>query len=108
MALRVEIILVGALVLGLVIGWLQIKSLEVDNLRLNQAAVLSAAEAGSLRRELAAGQAALRTREAEKVRLAAQTEALRHELEELYNNDKPCQTWADSLVPDPVYGRLRP
>lgn len=108
MALRIKIVLAGGLVLALIIGWLQIQFLEADNLRLNQAAVLTAAEAGALRRELAAGQAALKAREAEKVRLAAQTEALSRELEELYNNDKPCQTWADSLVPDPVYRRLRP
>lgn len=108
MVLRIKVILAGSLVLVLVTAWLQIKSLEADNLRLNQAAVLTAAEADVLRRELAAGQAALKAREVEKVRLAAQTETLRRELEELYNNDKPCQTWADSLVPDPVYRRLRP
>jgi len=108
MTARIKIMLAGALVLILALGWLRIKSLESDNLDLYQAAALAGAEAAGLRRELAEGQAALTVREAEKTRLAAQTEALRHELEELYNNDEPCQTWADSLMPDPVYRRLRP
>lgn len=108
MAFRIKFLLAGALVLSLGLGWFQIKSLEADNLRLNQAAALADAETAVLRRDLAAGRAALLARESEKARLSAQTEGLRRELEDLYNNDAPCQTWADSLVPDPVYRRLRP
>lgn len=108
LAVRIKIFLAGALLLALIAGWLQIESLAADNLGLSQTADRAGAEVAALRRELAAGRAAMIEREAEKARLAAQTEALRCELEELYNNDKPCQTWADSLMPDPVYRRLRP
>lgn len=108
MVARIKFLLAGTLILGLALAWFQLKSLEIDNLRLRQAAALAGAEVAGLRRELAEGQAALRAREAEKARLAAQSQALVRELEELYNNDKSCQTWADGLVPDPVYRRMRP
>lgn len=111
---KIKITLAGLLVLVLVIAWLQVKSLEADNARLTSAVKLSLTEAAGLRAEattlrqaLDDSQAALTAREEQKAVLAAQTEELRRELEELYQNDEPCQTWADSPVPDPVYRRLR-
>lgn len=104
---QIKLLLAGAFILTLGGGWLEIKSLRDDKLRLSQAAARAMAETVTLRRELAAGQVALMERERQAAQLAAQTDNLRRELEELYNNDEPCQTWADSPVPDPVYRRLR-
>lgn len=111
---KIKIVLAGLLVLVLVIAWVHIKSVEADNARLTSAAELSSAEAArsqaenaTLRQALDDSQAALAAREEQKAALAAHTEELRRELEDLYNNDTPCKTWADSPVPDPVYRRLR-
>lgn len=111
---KIKIALVGLIALAIMIGFFRIQSLTADKARLTSAAVLASveaaglrAEAVTLRRALAADQAALMERERQATQLAAQTNELRRELEELYQNDEPCQTWADSPVPDPVYRRLR-
>ena len=57
--------------------------------------------------EIEANRAALAKRELIATELAAQTEALRYELNELYLNNEPCAAWADSAVPGPVLDRLR-
>jgi len=61
----------------------------------------------SLERELAADQAALARRENQRAELAAEKEALIHELSELYLNNEPCAVWAESHMPGDVYDRLR-
>lgn len=111
---KITIALIATIVLTILIGLARIQSLEADKARLTSAveAVVSEAarhqsEADTLRRALADSQAALKEREKQKAQLAAQTEELRDELEELYRANEPCQTWADSPVPDPVYKRLR-
>lgn len=111
---KIKIALVGLIVLAVMIGVLRIQSLTADKVRLTSAVELAQtetagllAEADTLRRALADSQAAFKEREKQKAQLAAQTEELRSELEELYRANEPCQTWADSPVPDPVYKRLR-
>lgn len=113
-ATKIKIAAVVLAVLALGLGWAEIKSLRADNRQLKAGAVAleqtvagAQAEAAALRQELAASLEALARREEARAELAAQAETLRQELEELYQNDKPCQTWADSPVPDPVYRRLR-
>lgn len=104
---RIIIVLVAAVILTLLIGWFQIKSLRADKARLEQSAALAQTETTTLRRELAANRQALEIREKQTTELAAQTEMLRHEIEELYRNNEPCAAWADSPVPNPVLDRLR-
>ena len=86
---------------------LKAKALTAEKTLAKQTAALAATEAQGLRRELEAGLAALTIREEQKAELAAQTEALRHELSELYQNNLPCATWADADIPNPVLDRLR-
>lgn len=114
MLTKIKIALVFVVLLTIMIGFIRIQSLTADKARLTSAAELAnieaaglRAEADTLRRALGDSQAALAAREEQKAVLAAQTNELRRELEELYQNDEPCQTWADSPVPDPVYRRLR-
>lgn len=111
---KIKIALAGLIVLAIMTGLFRIQSLAADKARLTSAAELARVEAAGLRAEavtlrqaLADNQAALTAREEQKAVLAAQTDELRRELEELYQNDQPCQTWADSPVPDPVFRRLR-
>ena len=57
--------------------------------------------------EAEAGRKALARREAEARRLAEETETLREELNVLYASNPAARTWADTALPDDVYGRLR-
>jgi len=111
---RIKIVVAGVVLLGVVAGWLEIKALKADKVRLVAAVELARAqavglraEADTLRREVAAGQSALMEREGQKADLAAQTKELRSELEELYRINEPCAVWADGLMPESVYSRLR-
>ncbi|MDR1921534.1 MAG: hypothetical protein LBS31_07315 [Candidatus Adiutrix sp.] len=88
-------------------GWLYVQALRSDNERLEAAAALAQAEAAGLKQELAAGYAALAARETARLALAAETETLRRQLEEVYDHDDTAKTWSNDPLPDAVYQRLR-
>lgn len=71
-----------------------------DGLKAELAA--SQGEAAGLARELKLNWQALEQREAERVRLATENEALAAELKEVYENDPEAKDWADTLCPDGV------
>lgn len=86
---------------------LQAKALKADNARLEQAAAAAEIWAQSLQKELEFNYMALAEREQKRAELAAETEALRNELSELYANNEPCAVWADGAIPGPILDRLR-
>ena len=66
-----------------------------------------ARENAALSAEVEANTRALANREAERARLAAENEALRGRLEEVYERDPEARAWADSPCPDGVLECLR-
>ncbi len=88
-------------------GFLYVKSLKAENVRLEQVAVYARAEADGLKDELTANHAALAKREAEKAILAAETETLKTELEAIYENNPEARAWACGDLPDCILDRLR-
>ena len=104
---KIKIILALALLLLLTVAGWEIRALRAEKTLAEQKAALALIEGEGLRQEVAAGLVALNRREEKAAELAAQTEALRHELSELYLNNEPCAAWADALVPEPVLKRLR-
>lgn len=104
---KIIVFLSLAVAIGSLLGFFQIKTLKADKARLELTAATAQTEAAGLRLELAANQKALIQREEQAAELAAQTEILRNELSELYQNNEPCALWADDPVPGPVLDRLR-
>jgi hypothetical protein len=94
----------AAAMLGL---WFYVRALSADNDRLAAAAQAAQAEAAGLKLELSANFAALAAREMARAALAAETETLRRQLEEVYQNDDLAKTWSNDPLPDAVYQRLR-
>lgn len=98
-------------VIGLVItaaGYrFQARAAGAERDRAELAAEVARSELAGLKQELEANRAALARREEITAELASQAEALKNELENLYENSEPCALWADGLVPDDVLGRLR-
>ena len=88
---------------------LRAKALKAEKSLAEQTASIAAAEAQGLRWELEANRAALEKREETAAELAAQTEALLNELDELYRQEdvEVCGVWAATPIPDAVYNRLR-
>jgi len=105
--LKVKIALGATLAVLLLVGWYRIEALQADKARLEQSAALAQTESAALRLELTANHTALMQREQIQAELIAETERLRNELEELYQNNEPCAAWSVSPVPGPIIDRLR-
>lgn len=106
-------LVVAALVLGLA-GWgfaalsraeKEVAVMEAQSFA-READILRTENDG-LKAENKANAEALARREAERAGLAAENEALRGQLEGIYENDAESRAWADAVVPDAVLGRLR-
>ncbi len=111
---KIKLVLAVGIVLTVAVLLIHVAGLKAERAELaadrdRLAVELTAAreQAASVAKELKLNFQALTRREAEKAELADATESLRRELEEVYQNDTPCQTWAATPVPDPVYRRLR-
>lgn len=108
LSLKIKVAIVLGTAVLLIVGLLYLKALQADNARLEQAVQVAQAEVAGVKKELAANQAALATREIARAALANDKAALMKQLEEVYKNDKDAETWACTRLPDGVLDCLRP
>ena len=80
--------------------------LEAQNARLGHDVKKAQKEATWLRRDLRLNYQALSSREAEKAALAADKQALKAQLNEVYNCDQKASDWSGTYAPDSVVDRV--
>lgn len=96
------------LLAALLSGLAGIKMLAAENEELSRRLSETQRINQGLTAELAMNRAALSVREAERKRLAGETDAVRKTLQERYQNDPQAQSWSDTLCPDGLIDCLLP
>lgn len=106
-SLKIKLLISALIVMMGVVGFFYIKSLRADKARLTAELAAVGGQVAGLQAELEANRQALKDREETISNLQAETEKLEGELNDLYANDEAAGSWANSIIPDSIFNRLR-
>jgi hypothetical protein len=95
--------LIGASALALAVGFLYVRSLRAENVRLAEAAEVQRVTISRLSDDLEANRRALVLRQAESEQLARERQESVKALEAIYERDKDACDWSVGVIPDSVY-----